>query len=325
MAQKVEGSFNFVWRVDRPRSFARRFSEYLSVMLVGPLLMSVAMGFTATLASTAAMSRLRQIGPFGAWLASLSGLTPYVMVIVGFSALYMIVPNTRVHWRPALIGGVFAGVLWAASGSLFTSVVVSVSRYEAIYSGFAIVLVAIVWLHLSWLVLLLGAQLAFYVQNPEYLRLGKRTVSMSNGLRERLALNAMLLVGRDFEQPGHGWRVESLAVRIRIPRHQLEPVIASLMSASLLTRTAENRLVPAKDPHRIAVCEIVDAVRATDRDSAPGGEWNETVRALTDTVDSAIRDALGERTLADIVESDLRLEAAADAAATPRAISGGKN
>ena len=66
MAQKVESSFNFVWRVDRPRSFARRFSEYLSVMIVGPLIMSVAMGFTATLASTAAMSRLREIGVIGA-------------------------------------------------------------------------------------------------------------------------------------------------------------------------------------------------------------------------------------------------------------------
>ena len=82
----------------------------------------------------------------------------------------------------------FAGVLWAGSGSVFTSFVVSVSRYEAIYSGFAIVIVAMIWLYLSWLILLLGTQLAFYLQNPDYLRLGQRTEVMSNGLRERLAL-----------------------------------------------------------------------------------------------------------------------------------------
>ena len=81
MAQKVESSFNFVWRVDRPRSFARRFSEYLALMLVGPLIMSVAMGFTATLASTAAMTRLREIGVIGGMFDALSWATPYILII----------------------------------------------------------------------------------------------------------------------------------------------------------------------------------------------------------------------------------------------------
>ena len=138
----------------------------------------------------------------------------------------MFVPNTRVRLVPALIGGVFAGILWAGGGSLFTSFVVSMSRYEAIYAGFAIVIVAMIWLYLSWLILLLGAQLAFYVQHPEYLPLGQRAPSASNATRERLALSAMLLVGRDFEKPGHGWRIERLASRLRVPRHLLEPIVA---------------------------------------------------------------------------------------------------
>jgi membrane protein len=311
MAQKVEGSFNFVWRVDRPRNFARRFTEYLSFMFVGPMLMSVAMGFTATLASAAARSRLSEMEPIGAWLVGLSSLTPYVLVIAGFSVLYILIPNTRVHVKPAVIGGVFAGVLWAGSGNLFTGFVVSVSRMEGIYSGFAIVLVAMIWLHLSWLILLLGAQLAFYLQNPEYLRLGKRTESMSNGLRERLALSTMLLVGHDFDKPGHGWRTESLAAKMRIQRHLLEPVIASLMHADLLTRTADHRLMPARDPRRIALAEIFDAVRNPDRDSSHDNEWNDTVRVLSETVDAAIRAACRDRTLADIVDADTRIQAVA--------------
>jgi membrane protein len=313
MAQKVEGSFNFVWRVDRPRSFMRRFSEYVSVMLVGPLLMSVAMGFTAALASATAMSRLQQIQPLGNWLAALSGLTPYLLMIGAFSFLYVFVPNTRVRLRPALLGGLFAGVLWAGGGRLFTGFVVTASRTEAIYSGFAIVIVAMLWLYLSWLILLLGAQLAFYLQNPDYLRLGQRTEGMSNGLRERLALGAMLLVGRDFEHPGHGWRVESLAARIRIQRHLLEPVIASLKNAALLAQTSEHRLIPARDPRGITVVEILDAVRSTERDGhhAPSSDWNETVRTLTSDLEGAIRAALGERSLADLVDLDARTEAAA--------------
>jgi membrane protein len=153
----------------------------------------------------------------------------------------------------------------------------------------------------SWLVLLLGAQLAFYLQNPDYLRLGQRTEVMSNGLRERLALSAMLLIGRDFDEPGHGWRVESLAARIRIPRHLLEPVIASMMAADLVTQTKEQRLMPARDPRRINACDILDAVRNADRDPhhAPGGDWNATVQELHLRVESAIREALGTRSLAD--------------------------
>jgi membrane protein len=313
MAQKVESSFNYVWRVDRPRSFARRFTEYLSVMFVGPLIMSVAIGFTASLASTTVMERLALMGPFGAWLASLGGLAPYALVIAAFSFLYVFVPNTRVYIRPAVYGGLFAGVLWAGCGSLFTSFFVSVSRWEAIYSGFAIVIIAMLWMHLSWLILLLGAQLAFYLQNPEYLRLGQRTESRSNRVREHLALSTMLLVGRDFEKPGHGWRVESLAARIRIPKQVLEPVVSALMHCKLLSQTSERRLIPARDPRRISVSEILDAVRSSERDHATHAstEWNATVLSLTESVEQAIRSAVGDKSLADVVDTDVQSEAAA--------------
>lgn len=310
MAQKVEGSFNFVWRVDRPRSFARRFSEYLSVMLVGPLVMSLVMGFTAVLGSAAAVDRVREIRFVGTWLAALGSLLPYGFIIASFSFLYVFVPNTRVRFVPALIGGVFAGILWAGGGSLFTTFVVAVSRAEAIYSGFAIVFVAMAWLYLSWLILLLGAQLAFYVQNPDYLPLGQRAPSTSNAVRERLALSAMLLVGRDFEKPGHGWRIESLAARIRVPRHLLEPVATALTSAGLLARTNENRLIPARDLRRIELAEILAAVRSSEYDVHHETDdiWNTTVDAVAGSVEDAIRKSLGGRTLADLVDADAKIE-----------------
>jgi membrane protein len=318
MAQKVESSFNFVWRVDRPKNFARRFSEYLSFMLIGPLIMSVAMGFTATLSSTAAMTRLREIGVIGNMFEALSWFTPYTLMIASFTFLYVFVPNTRVRIVPALIGGVFAGILWAGGGSLFAGFVVSMSRYEAIYAGFAIVIVAMIWLYLSWLILLLGAQLAFYVQHPEYLRLGQRALSASNTTRERLALSTMLLVGRDFEKPGHGWRIEGVASRLRVPRHLLEPVAGALMDAGLLTRT--NRLIPARDLRRIGIVDILAAVRSGEQDSHTqegDDSWDPTITAIADDVERAIREALADRTLADLVDADAAAAAAASATTAP--------
>jgi membrane protein len=319
MAQKVEESFNFVWRVDRPRSFARRFTEYVSVMLVLPLVMSVTMALIATLSSVTLVERLRGIEPIGIWIASISELTPYMLIIVAFSVLYVIVPNAKVRLRPALAGGLFAGITWAASGQVFTGIVVAASRWEAIYSGFAIVIIVMIWMRLSWLILLLGAQLAFYLQHPEYLRLGQRTVTTANGLRERLALTAMLMVGRDFDAPAHGWRAESLAARIRVPRHLLDPVITALRDAGLLTATTGQRLIPRRDPRRIGLLEILSAVRSWSSDQAADDDrdWDPTIAALAQQIDDAIAAAVENRSLADLVDQDRAGDSAMDLTGPP--------
>jgi membrane protein len=306
MAQRVEDGFNFVWRVDRPRSFARRFSEYLSVMLVGPVIMTIAMGLTATVASTTVIERLQQVEPFGSLIVSLGQMMPYLLVIAAFTFLYAFVPNTTVRVRSALLGGVLAGGLWAATGELFAEFVAGASRTEAIYSGFAIVIVAMLWLYVSWLILLLGAQFTFYHQNPEYLGLGRATPTMSNELREKLALTVMLLIATDFEQPSHGWRVPSLAAKLGMPRHLLEPIVDVLRQAELVAETTQQRLVPTKDLRRISLAEILDAVRGSlgDPSATVRIPWNVTVASLSEKIGSSIQSALQSRSLADLVDEE---------------------
>ena len=307
MAQKVEDSFNHVWRVDRPRSLGRRFSEYLSVMLIGPLLMTIAMGMTGTVASTTIVTRLQQIEPFGTLILFWGQLTPYLLVIATFTFLYAFVPNTSVRFRTAVLGGILAGAAWAATGGLFAQFVVGASRTVVIYSGFAIVIVTMLWLYVSWLILLVGAQLTFYLQNPDYLNLGWRTPTASNELRERLALSTMLLVGREFDQPTQGWRVPGIAARIGAPRQLLEPVVGSLREAGLLEETAEQKLVPAKDLRRITLEEILNVVRTAE--GREPDHWNPTVRTLSEHLTAAIKSAVSQRTLADLVDEDEAREA----------------
>ena len=301
MAQKVEDSFNFVWRVDRPRSLGRRFSEYLSVMLVGPVVMTFAMGITASITSNTVMQRLAEVEPLGTGIVMLGKLFPYLLVIAAFTFLYAFVPNTRVRLRSAGMGGLVAGVLWAAGGSLFAQFVAAATRTEAIYSGFAIVIVAMLWLYLSWLVLLYGAQLAFYHQNPDNLKYGRRTPSMANGVRERLALMTMLLVARDFMTPGHGWRTASLAAHAAIPAHLLAPIVEALTRAGLLTETAEDRLVPGRALGTIAVRDVLAAVRRGDTVQGMGPAWDAPVEEIAAQVEQAIDSSVGSATLADLV------------------------
>ena len=306
MAQKVENSFNFVWRVDRPRSFGRRFSEYLSVMLVGPALMSVAMGLLATIANTTVINRLRATEPLGSLVVGVTQLTPYVLVIGVFTFLYTFVPNATVRIRTALLGGVLAGIVWVGCGELFAQFVAGTDRTEVIYSGFAIMIFGMLWLYFSWLILLVGAQFTFFHQNPDYLRLERRTPNVSNEVTERLAISVMLLVGQDTGEPTDGWGISGLAARIGVPRHLLESVVGALRETQLLVETTEERLIPARDLRRISVAEILASVRtsAADERSTEPGQWNATVQAVARQVDAAIHEAVDSRSLADLVDED---------------------
>ncbi|MDH3418265.1 MAG: YihY/virulence factor BrkB family protein [Gammaproteobacteria bacterium] len=306
MAQKFEDSFNFVWRVDRPRSFGRRFSEYLSVLLVGPMIMMIAMGMTATVTSTALVERLQGIEPLGSLIVMLTQSMPYLLIIGAFTFLYAFIPNTSVRLRSALLGGLIAGGSWAVIGKLFAQFVAGAGRTEAIYAGFAIVIVAMLWLYVSWLILLLGAQFTFYHQNPEHLRFGRRTPTVSNQLRERLAMSIMLLVATDFDRPGHGWRVPSLAAKIGVQRHYIQPIVEALMDAELLTETTELRLVPSRALRRIDLTEILDAVRGSRADArgAPTVSWGMTIDSLCRGIDTSIANVLADKSLADLVSED---------------------
>ncbi len=306
MAQKVENSFNFVWRVDRPRSFGRRFSEYLSVMLVGPVIMSVSMTMLATIENVAVVDRLRGMEPMGNLIVSVTQLTPYVLVIGAFSFLYAFVPNVTVHIRSALLGGLFAGIVWVTCGELFAEFVAGTNRTAVIYSGFAIVIFGMLWLYLSWLILLIGAQFTFFYQNPNYLRLERHTPELSNQVTERLAMSVMLLVGQETGESRDGWGILGLAARIGVPRHVLEPVVDALRRAQLLIETTEERLMAARDLRKISIADILASVRTSGADGATiePDRWNPTVQSVAQQVDDAVAAAVDARSLADLVDDD---------------------
>lgn len=303
MIQKVEESFNFVWRVAQPRSLARRFSEYLSVMIVGPAVIVAALGMIATLANTSAVLALSKYEPFGTALVGLGHLTPYVLVTGVFAFLYAFMPNTRVHARAALIGGLFAGVVWAASGMIFASFVVESTRNIIIYAGFAIVIVALIWLHVSWLILLLGAQLAFYVQNPQYLRPGRGEIHLNASLRERVALSIICLIVTDYCSASHRWNTNRLAEHLDLPGAALSPIVTALERAKILLLAEDETWVPARDPQAIDLVEVLEAVRydtagpklARIRDIAPAV-------AAARAAEEAMANSLKGKTASDLVE-----------------------
>jgi membrane protein len=303
MVQKIEESFNYVWNVSKARGLARRVMEYLVVLLIGSIVAVIAISMLATLSSTAVVQYLTQSDTLGPVLIASGKLTPYLLVSGVFAFLYIFMPNTHVRVVPALVGGLAGGFMWASMGMIFTTFVVASSRTALIYSGFAIAITTLMWLYMNWLVLLIGAQLAYYVQNPEYRRIGRREPQLSNSMRERLALNIMYYVGDAFRKAEQTVTVSTLSSFLKIPSITLAPIVAALQKNAVLTATENDVLIPGREMSRIRLVDILAVVRLDgETGSYRDPKWATEIDGLGGQLDQAIAATVGDRTLSDLLD-----------------------
>ena len=303
MVQKIEEAFNYVWYVSEPRSFARRFTEYMLVLLIGPVLIMVALGAIASLQNEAVIQWFAQSTIFGPVFAATSQLTPFLIVTGVFSFLYFYMPNTNVRALPALVGGLSGGFMWATVGMIFAAFVSNSARTQAIYASFAIAITTLMWLYLNWLILLIGAQIAFYFQNPAYLRIGRRDPRLSNSMRERLALNIMLAVGRAFRAADTSINLHLLSEKLLIPSITIEPILRGLESSGLLKATEDEELIPGREMSRIRLIDILAVVRAEgETGSYRDPRWSSAVDSLGTTIDAAVDESLAGKTLSQLLD-----------------------
>jgi membrane protein len=300
--QKIERSFNFVWRVDRPRSFSRRFTEYLSVMILGPILLAVSIGLLASAEHSSLAQWLYGSAPLAELWRILGQVVPYLIVTIVFTFMYMFVPNTHVEFRAALIGGVTAGVIWALVGQVFTAVILYSSQMVAVYTGFAIVLTTLIWVYLSWLILLIGAQLAFYVQCPQYLRHGQDSIELSGSDCEQVGLSVMYLIGRDYAQGSNHWNAGRLSAKLDVPGTALAPVLARLERGGMIVATEKEEFLPGRDPEGILLADIIEVVRKTQigRLTVEMQSVSKASQVMRDMED-ALRERLGSQSLKDFI------------------------
>ncbi|HKY09059.1 MAG TPA: YhjD/YihY/BrkB family envelope integrity protein, partial [Candidatus Binatia bacterium] len=186
----------------------------------------------------------------------------YLTLWGAFTFVYIFIPNTRVRLRSALAGGLIAAILWQTVGWGFAVFVASSTRYYVIYSSFAILLLFLLWLHIGWVIVLLGAQVSYAHQHIHYF-LGERDLlAQSTAGRDKLALLMMLFIGRNFRQGLAPLSVADLAVRLRIPAGVVKEFMVMLAGHRLVVPLAEEEtFVLARDPATITIKEILDCVR----------------------------------------------------------------
>jgi membrane protein len=305
--KKVEDSFNFLWHVEQPRSFARRLAEYTSLLIAGPVLLVGFIGLTHAALASAPLQEVARLPLMNRLRGAGIKLAPYAMVTAFFTAAYLLIPNTRVQWRAALTGAAVGGVLWAAVGKMFTALVVYSSRLTLVYAGFAVVVAALLWTYFGWLILLAGAQLSFYVQNPTYLRLGLQQLRLSAVELEQLALKLMYFVGRAHLTGGRRWTVNQLATELGLPGIAVAQMTSSLERSGLLTVSEGGHLLPARDIGHIRVQEILDIARNQGSGHVtPRQVPIPPVDRLLAALEEARRNRCGDLTLGELVEEAMR-------------------
>ncbi len=292
LMQKVEASFNFIWQITQPRRMSQRFSNYLTVLLIGPLLVFSAIGITASAMSAAVVQDVLEVEPIGRLAFEIGRLMPYVLVIGAFTFVYIFLPNTKVHLVPALVGGTVGGILWQSAGWAFALFAASSGRYSAIYSSFAILILFMIWLYLSWIILLLGATVAFYVQHPDNVVAQSGQPRLSNRVRERLALLIMSLIGQHHAEGRPPWTLQQVTQRLRVPMYGVERVLDALHQGGLLVQSNDDPpgYLPARDLANVSVKDVLDTVRSAgedrflspDRLPAPG-EVEDVIQRLDET------------------------------------------
>lgn len=303
LIEKIEEALNSIWRVDAGRPLARRVTDYLSVVLVGPVFVFTAFGLTASAQSHWLVQKILEVEPLGHLMVVLTNLLPFIFMCLVFTFLYKFLPYTKVNFNSALIGGVTAGLLWQIAGLAFASFVVGTGRYSAIYSGFAVLILFLIWLYVGWLIVLAGAQVAYYHQHPSayLLHLGRK--HQTPLFREYLTLSLLTHITRRFLSGKPPLRAEQLARAQGVPLTLVESLIDDLVKGQMVVKGDKPKgLVLAQAPENIPVVEVLRVVQHQPHDGPQTFTvGSDSISRVLIRRDAAVEVALEGMTLRDLV------------------------
>ena len=245
---KIEQSMNSTWRISGGRNFIQRITEYLSVVMIGPILIFTGIGLTASISTSSVANTLASMEGFGTLVYYAGKIASFMLIVGALTFIYVLVPNTRVKLMSAFTGAVVAALLWKLNGWVFTLFVAGSTNYSAIYSSFAVVIIFMIWLYLNWLILLIGASVSFYHQHPERTSTRQQVLRLSTRLREKIGLLVMLRIGQSFHHDSDMLTRQQLSQNLDIAGEALSLVIEPLEARGLIReRLGEMGLVEGTD------------------------------------------------------------------------------
>jgi membrane protein len=261
----LERSFNTIWNVKQSRSFGRRLTNYMVVLLLVPIMIILTSGISIFLNSTAALSPVLQaIEPIRRLLLR---LVPFVVASAVFTWIFIAIPNTKVRFLSAVIPGVLMGVLFQVVQMFSVYLVVLFTRMSVVYGAFSAIPLTLIWLHIACWLLLVGAELAFAIQNNDMFAYEKDIATMSRRYQDYVMLYLLSMIVKRFEQGESPLTAQEMAEENQLPIRLVQQVLARLEDANIVHRLyvdqAESEsFVPALDTRSITVEMVMGRISA---------------------------------------------------------------
>lgn len=305
----IETSFNDIWGLRRGRSMVHRFQVYWPLVTLGPILVGLSLSLTAAIETSDTVRELAAMVPLVSFVFKLA---PVLLTWISMTLLYMLLPNTHVPFRAALVGGIVAGSLWEIAKRLYAIYAGITLEGPSVYGSLAAVPLFILWIYVSWMVALLGATLTFAVQNAKTYEpedLGPRRRSQHD--RELLAARLLAAVSDSFERGDGPVPAQTLLDEVVVSPRFARQLLTELVEAGLLVETngegSEASYVPGRPLVMITLADVVHAIRGGQHDDKHAVRFDDAdvlgrhvAKALGET-ERAIDGALASVSIAELV------------------------
>ena len=305
----IENSFNDIWGVKTPRRIGRKFSDYLSMMLVCPFLLVMASSATVVISTQVQVviqkfSIFSALGPFILFLLK---LLPYCTIWIMFTFVFIFMPNTKVKLKAGLLAGVVAGTIFQLTQWIYINFQIGAAKYSAIYGSFAALPLFLLWLQVSWLVILFGAELSFAHQNVETYEFEQDYLAASYSFKKLLSLLITHLLVKNFCKGEQPWHVERISHTLEIPIRLVRQILFELAQSGILSEVRKDNgkdvaYQPAIDVAKITVKYVIEALEQQGSSAIPVRQTSE-LNKLSDCLSTFAGDI--EKSPANILLKDL--------------------
>ncbi|MCP4667523.1 MAG: YihY/virulence factor BrkB family protein, partial [Deltaproteobacteria bacterium] len=233
----IESSFNEIWEIKESRTFLRKFSDYFSIMLISPIIMLLSGSVTVFITTqiTVITEKIALLGFFSPLIFLSLKMMPYFLIWLLFTIGYILMPNTKVNFTSGLLAGVVAGTLYQISQWGYIYFQIGVAKYNAIYGSFAALPLFLVWLQLSWLIVLFGAEISFANQNVDTYEFEPDSLKVSAAFKRLLSLQVAHLLVKNFQNGEKPLTAEQISHNLEIPIRLVNTMLYELVESGVLS------------------------------------------------------------------------------------------
>ncbi|MFC1666588.1 YihY/virulence factor BrkB family protein, partial [Candidatus Omnitrophota bacterium] len=281
----IERSFNDIWGIKEQRSMGRKFSDYLSIMLLCPILVIMSSSVTVFVSTQVALitQKISLLGVFSPVTSFTLKLLPYCVIWVLFSFIYIFMPNTKVNFKSGMLAGIAAGTIYQLAQWTYINFQVGAAKYNAIYGSFAALPLFLVWLQLSWLIVLFGAEISFAHQNVDTYELEPDCLRISYSFKKLFSLQIMHLLIKNFSKVDKAFTATQISHILEMPIRLVRQILYELVDSGVVSEMSTGKykqiaFQPACDIGTLTIKRIVDAIEKRGSDNIHAVETKELKR-----------------------------------------------